>query len=129
MGSPPRGGESGSGKDDAGASLSKGCKPRSGSGGFSGLSSKRLIVFQRGVSWASRRPARRRPAARAAVVAGDGVTVRFRTALVAARSGRALHYILQRTIMLDKVEVRSGNGPERDAEIADDGNGFEKNFG
>src|SRR5216683_4142407 len=66
IGSPPRGGESGSGVDDAGASLSKGCESRFGSGGFSRLSSKRLIVLQRGVSWASRRPAHRRRAARAA---------------------------------------------------------------
>src|SRR6266851_613310 len=106
MGSPPRGGESGSGKDDAGASCS--------SAAFLGPAGGQRGGDQRQEQL---------------VVAGDGVTVRFRTALVAARSGRALHYILQRTIVLDKVEVRSGNGPERDAEIADDGNGFEKNFG
>src|SRR5258707_3737575 len=62
------------------------------------------------------------------VVAGDGVAVEFRA--VAAASGRcgALHYILQRTVVLDKVEVCGGNGADRDAEIAYDGNGFEKNF-
>src|SRR5712692_1071944 len=63
------------------------------------------------------------------VVAGDGVAVRFRSAAAVGGRGRTLHYILQRTVVLDKVEVGSGNGAERDPEIADDGNGFEKNFG
>src|SRR5256884_7261988 len=62
------------------------------------------------------------------VVAGDGVAVRFRAAAAAGGRGRALHYILQRTVMLDKVEVCGGNGADRDAQIANDGNGFEKNF-
>jgi hypothetical protein len=31
--------------------------------------------------------------------------------------------------VLDKVEVRGGDGAERDAEIADDAHGFEKDFG
>src|SRR6266849_442315 len=66
MGSPPRGGETGSGEDGGGASLPKLCEAKFRSGGFSGSSSKWLIVFPRGVSWATPRPARRRPAARAA---------------------------------------------------------------
>src|SRR5207245_8029698 len=61
------------------------------------------------------------------VVAGDGVAVRFGTA-AAAGSGGTLHYILQRTVVLNKVEVRSGNRAQRDAQVANDGNGFEKNF-
>src|SRR3981189_3395892 len=65
IGSPPRHGESGSGEDDAGASRSRDWESRFGSGGFNGLSSKRLIVFQRVASWANRRQARRRPAAKA----------------------------------------------------------------
>src|SRR5258708_859192 len=53
------------------------------------------------------------------MVAGDGVAVRFRsTAAVRGRSG-TLHYILQRTVVLDKVEVRGGNRAKRDTEIAD----------
>src|ERR1700686_3442319 len=63
------------------------------------------------------------------VVAGDSVAVRFRAAAAAGGRGGALHYILQRTVVLDKVEVRGGNGAERDLEIANDGNGFQKNFG
>src|SRR6267378_1487859 len=65
------------------------------------------------------------------VVAGDGVAVRFGSAAAAAAagSGGTLYYILQRTVVLDKVEVRGGDGAERDAEIANDGNGFQKNFG
>src|SRR6202521_3443849 len=63
------------------------------------------------------------------VVAGDGVAVRFRAATAAGGRGGALHYILQRTVVLDKVEVRGGDGTERDAEISNDRDGFEKNFG
>src|SRR5713226_6115854 len=63
------------------------------------------------------------------VVAGDGVAVRSRSAAAVGGRGGTLHYILQRTVVLDKVEVRSSNRAERDAEIANDGNGFEKNFG
>src|SRR6267143_3290967 len=63
------------------------------------------------------------------VVTGDGVAVRCRSAAAVGWRRGALHYILQRTVVLDKVEVGRGDGPERDAEIANDGNGFEKNFG
>ncbi len=62
------------------------------------------------------------------MVAGDGIAVRFRSAPATGGCGGTLHYILQRTVVLDKVEVRGGDGTEWDAEIADDGNGFEKNF-
>jgi len=41
--------------------------------------------------------------------------------------GASLHSA--RDVVLDKVEVGGGDGPERDAQIANDGNGFEKNFG
>src|SRR5258707_2932372 len=63
------------------------------------------------------------------VMAGYGVAARFRSAAAALGSGGALHYILHRTVVLDKVEVRSSNGAEGHAEIADDRNGFEENFG
>src|SRR6266403_1143708 len=63
------------------------------------------------------------------VVAGDGVAVRFRSAAASSGRGGTLHYILQRAVVLNKVEVRSGNGAERDAEIADNAHGFKKNFG
>ena len=43
--------------------------------------------------------------------------------------GGALHYILQRTVVLDKVEVRSSNRVERNAEIANHGDRFQKNLG
>src|SRR5438445_7600438 len=62
------------------------------------------------------------------MVAGDGVAVRIRSAAAAARSGGTLHYILQRTVELNKVEVRRGNRAKRDAEIADHRDGFEKDF-
>src|SRR5256712_8438269 len=62
------------------------------------------------------------------MMAGDGVAGRTRTAAAAAGSGRTLHYILQRTVVLNKVEVRGGNRAKRNAEIADHGDGFEKNF-
>src|SRR6266849_7009482 len=41
------------------------------------------------------------------VVAGDGVAARFRSAAAPGGRGGTLHYILQRTVVLDKVEVRS----------------------
>src|SRR5207244_13306414 len=63
------------------------------------------------------------------VVAGNSVDVRCRSAAGVRGRGWTLHYNLQRTVVLNKVEVRGGDGAERDAEIADDGNGFEKNFG
>src|SRR3977135_1138711 len=54
------------------------------------------------------------------VVAGDGVAVRCGSAAAVSGGRGTLHYILQRTVMLDKVEIRSSNGPQRDAEIAND---------
>ena len=62
-------------------------------------------------------------------MAGDGVAVRFRSAASVGWRGGALHYILQRAVVLDKVEVRSGNRAEWNAEIAHDGNRFQKNLG
>src|SRR6266481_8998302 len=65
-GSPPSGCSNRS--EDAGSagSSDEGFAGKFPSGELGGLSSKRLIVFRRGVSGASRRPARRPRAARAA---------------------------------------------------------------
>src|SRR5712692_6123460 len=62
------------------------------------------------------------------VVAGDGVAVRCESAAAVCGGRGALYYILQRTVVLDKVEVRSSNGPQRDAQVADHGNSLQKNF-
>src|SRR5690349_12847180 len=51
------------------------------------------------------------------VVAGNGIAMRFRSALPPAGSGGTLYYILQRTIVLNKVKVRRSNGAQGDAEI------------
>src|SRR5216683_2139596 len=63
------------------------------------------------------------------VVASDGVAARFRSAAAMGRRGGTPHYILHRTVVLNKVEVRGSNGAKRNAEITNDGNGFKKNFG
>src|SRR5712691_9647056 len=60
------------------------------------------------------------------VMPGDCVAARFRSAAAAGRGGGTLHYILHRTVVLDKVEIRCSNGAQRDSEISHDGNGFEK---
>src|SRR5258708_40276743 len=60
--------------------------------------------------------------------ASDGVAVRFRSAVAAGGGGGTLHYILQRRVGLNKVEVCRGNRAQRNAKIAHDGNGFQKNF-
>src|SRR6267154_1060529 len=66
IGSPPSGGKSGSAEDGADVSPPTDCESRFGSGVFSGSSSKGFIVFQCGVSSASRKPGRRRRAEEAA---------------------------------------------------------------
>src|SRR5260370_29409235 len=65
-GSPPSSGEIGSAGGDSCGWSNEECAGKFSSGGLGGLSSKRLIVFQCGVSWASQRPARQRRAAKAA---------------------------------------------------------------
>src|ERR1700722_11146643 len=62
-------------------------------------------------------------------MAGDGVAARFLFAASAFGCGGTLHYILQRTIVLDKVEVRGGDWLQGHTEIAHDANGFQENFG
>src|SRR5580765_1204935 len=63
------------------------------------------------------------------VVARDGETARTRFAAAAFGDSGTLHYILQRTVVLDKVEVGSGNWLQGHTKIADDAHGFQKNLG
>src|SRR6266851_3044134 len=63
------------------------------------------------------------------VVTGDGVAVRCRSAAAVGWRGGALHYILHRTVVLDKVEIRGGNRAKRNAKIAHDRNSLQKNLG
>src|SRR5262245_2965458 len=44
------------------------------------------------------------------------------------RSRWTLHYILQRTIVLNEVEVRGSDWLQGHAQIANDGYGFQENF-
>ena len=67
------------------------------------------------------------------VMAGNGVTARFfgfGFAIFAGRAGGgALDDVLQRAIVLEEIEIGRGDGTKRRAEIADHGDGFEKNLG
>src|ERR1700722_15775613 len=62
-------------------------------------------------------------------MAGDGVTARLLSLAATVRSCGAPHYILQRTVMLNKVEVGGGDRAKRKAEVAHDGDCFQKNLG
>ena len=62
-------------------------------------------------------------------MARDGVAARFLLAASASGFGGTFHYILQWTVVLDKIEVRSGNWLQGHTEIADDADGFQENFG
>src|SRR5256885_4237603 len=62
-------------------------------------------------------------------MAGDGKPPRGGSLTATRGRGRALHYILQRTIVLDKVEVRSSNRLQRNAEVANDRDRFQENLG
>src|SRR6266404_168293 len=49
--------------------------------------------------------------------------------VLAGCGGRwALHYILQRTVVLNEIEVCRGDWPQWHAEISNDGDGFQENF-
>src|SRR3984893_15786925 len=62
------------------------------------------------------------------VMASDCVAGR-RLCLAATRgSCGAPHYILQRTVVLNKVEVGSGDRAKRKAQVAHDGDGFQENL-
>src|SRR5271155_2087698 len=62
-------------------------------------------------------------------MARDGVAARFRFAATAIGCGGTLHYILQRTVVLDKVEVCGGDWLQGHTQIAGHAHGFEENFG
>src|SRR5690349_14238287 len=61
-------------------------------------------------------------------MAGNRKAPGFRSFVVAAGSGGTLHYILQRPIVLDKVEVGRSNGAEWHAEVPYHGNSLQENL-
>ena len=63
------------------------------------------------------------------MMACDGVAARFRFASSAFGYGGTLHYILQRTVVLDKVKVGGGDWLQGHTEIARDAHSFQENFG
>ena len=67
------------------------------------------------------------------VMAGDGVAAgffRFGFAVCfGCAGGGPLDDVLQRAIVLEKIEIRGSDGAQRRAEIARDGDGFQKNLG
>src|SRR5207245_9522570 len=93
-----------------------------------GLSSKRLM----GPLSASLRPSCRQGRSherqQQLVVAGDGKAARHRSFVAAAGSGGTLDHILQRAVVLNKVEVGCRNGTERYPQVAHHRNGLQKNL-
>ena len=63
------------------------------------------------------------------MMASDGVAARLLSLAATVRSCGASYYILQRAVVLNKVEVRGGDRAKRKAEIAHYGNSFQKNLG
>ena len=61
-------------------------------------------------------------------MAGDRIAARRLSFAAMRGSGGTLNYILQRTVVLNKVEVGGGDRTKRDAEIAHYGDGFQKNL-
>src|SRR5713226_6373237 len=62
------------------------------------------------------------------VMPGDGVTARLLPFTVTPGSRGTLHYILHRTVVLNKVEVRRSNRAKRQAEIAHHRHCFQEDF-
>lgn len=62
------------------------------------------------------------------VVAGDCIAMRIIAAAGIFASRRTLHYILQRAVVLNKVEVGRSDRAQSDAKIANDRNGLQKHF-
>jgi hypothetical protein len=62
-------------------------------------------------------------------MASDGVAARLLSFAAMRGSSGTLDYILQRTVVLNKVEVGGGYGAERNAKIANYGDGFQKDLG
>ena len=63
------------------------------------------------------------------MMAGYGVTARLLSFAATVGSCGAPNYILQRTVMLNKVEVRGGNRAKRKAEVTHYRDCFQKNLG
>src|SRR6266404_5869478 len=63
------------------------------------------------------------------VMASDGIAPRPLSFAAMRGSGGTLNYILQRTVVLNKVEVGGGDRAKRNAEIAHNGDGFQENLG
>src|SRR3984893_7377032 len=63
------------------------------------------------------------------VMASDGVAARLLSFAAMRGSCGTPHYILQRTIVLNKVEVGGGDGSKRNAEVAHYGDSFQENLG
>ena len=63
------------------------------------------------------------------MMASDGVAARLLSLAAAIRSCGAPYYILQRAVVLNKVEVRGSNWAKRKAEVAHYGDSFQKNLG
>src|ERR1700756_1598594 len=62
-------------------------------------------------------------------MAGDGVAVRLLSLAATPGSCGTPDYILQRTVVLNKVEVGGGDRAKRKAEIAYNGDSFQENLG
>ena len=60
---------------------------------------------------------------------GDGIAFGLAVFRPSPSDGWAADHILARAVVLNKVEIGGGDGNERDAEVADDGDRLEKNFG
>src|SRR5438876_5633609 len=126
MGSPASGARA-SADGDSETSARWSCKSPTSPRG-PGLSSKRLM----GPLSASLRPSCRQGRSherqQQLVVAGDGKAARHRSFVAAAGSGGTLDHILQRAVVLNKVEVGCRNGTERYPQVAHHRNGLQKNL-
>ena len=61
-------------------------------------------------------------------MAGDSVAARLLSFAATRGSCGTPYYILQRAVVLNKVEVGRGDGAKRKAEIAHNGYGFQENL-
>src|SRR5437773_1496796 len=63
------------------------------------------------------------------MMAGDGVPSGFVAVFARCGGGRALHYILQRSIVLHEIEIRSCDGAKGYTKIANNRDCFQENLG
>src|SRR6266478_4572793 len=109
------------------------CLGESCSGGSDGLSSKRVIksilsLFAGRRSRPTTDQGRGNQRQEQFVVAGDGVAARLLSFAAVRRSSGAPYYILQRTVVLNKVEVGGSDGAKRNAKVAHDRHSFQENL-